>query len=169
MPENRLIPYIGRELGNQPELRDALVRDTDNVDTQGWSASDMINFVMRAVREIRNMHPVERAAWVGGGAVGVTQAILTGSDPVTSFARGARTGREIANSQGYTPEAAAAQRTINALTPNPNSHQERANEYGEQQDMEYEDHQSMIQREIDISGEIMRGKSLSNLHYGKHI
>lgn len=119
MVENRLVPYIGRELGNQPALRDALIRDTDNVDTQGWSATDMINFVMRAVREIRNMDPVERAAWVGGGAVGTTAAILQGSDPVMGFARGATTGRGIANAYGFTPQSAAVQNTAQALTRTP--------------------------------------------------
>lgn len=51
-----------------------------------------------------------------------------------------------------------AQRDMEAFTREfQRGHRERANEYGERMDMEAEDYDSMVQREIDISGEIMAG------------
>lgn len=47
-------------------------------------------------------------------------------------------------------------------------HQELANEYGERQIMGDEDYDSMVQREVTVSDQLMGGKSLFNLHNGKH-
>ena len=153
--ENRLVPYIGRELGNQPALRDRLIEATDNTDTTGWSATDMINFVTRAVREIRRMDPVELALWVGGGATGATHAILTGGDILTSTAYGATTGRSIANAAGFTPQTAPL--TQAEIARRNERSTQLANEYANRMYMEAEDYDSMVQRELDISREIMTG------------
>jgi hypothetical protein len=112
MPQNRLVPHIR---ANQPEgargitIGNRLIEETDNVNTRGWSTEDMIRFVRRAFHEVYNMDPVERTAWIGGAATGATIGILRHgtSNPagiLEDTATGARTGRQIANDAGFTPE-----------------------------------------------------------------
>lgn len=120
MPENRLVQYIR---ANQPEgangitIGNRLIEETDNVDTQGWSAADMMGFVRRAFHEIYNMDPVERTAWIGGAATGATVGILRHgtSNPagiLDDTASGARYGRQIANNAGFTPETGRLTREV---------------------------------------------------------
>ena len=107
------IALIRREI-QDPEERSIIERATNALDTSNWQYTQLLGWIRLAANEIRNMNPVERAAWATGIAAGATSGILQGLTPSQIIQEAASTGqttRSIAQSYGYTPGAENTQTT----------------------------------------------------------
>ena len=122
-----LAPQIAQEIKNQV---------TDYIERRGQAAlNDIQQFIQHQINGI--------ADYALGD--GVTQSRMQRDIK--------QAARSIYNSlQNTETEPTARQQLINE-----NRHNALANEYGERQNMDYEDYQSMVQREVEVSNEIMQG------------